>query len=42
MTVVRLIVFSEEKLRTKAVLFVGLVVLLKYGNLPPFCMEKIQ
>jgi len=42
MTVVRSIVFSEEKLRTKAVLFVGLVVLLEYGNLPPFWMEKFQ
>ena len=42
MTVVRLIVFSEEKLGTKAVLFVGLVVLVEYGNLPPFWMEKFQ
>ena len=42
MTVVRLIVFSEEKLRTKAALFVGLVVLLEYGNLPSFWMEKFQ
>ena len=40
--VVRSVVFSKEKLWTKAVLFVGLVVLLKYGNLPPFCMEKFQ
>ena len=42
MTVVRSIVFSEEKLRTKAVLFVGLVVLVEYWNLPPFWMEKFQ
>ena len=38
--IVRSIVFSEEKLRTKAVLFVGLVVLLEYGNLPSFWMDK--
>ena len=31
MTVVRSLVFSKEKLGMKAVLFIGLVVLLEYG-----------
>ena len=42
MTVVRSIIFSEEKLWTKAVLFVGLVVLLEYGNLPSFLDGEIS
>ena len=36
MTVVRSVVFSKEKLAMKAVLFIGLVVLLEYGICLPF------